>query len=62
MNKETRLKLIKSICEKTAPDGYVQLPVTDSDIADEFGRLSTHLEKTNFNWENEFLKDLIFGS
>ena len=62
---QDRLDLIKKIhkqMSESASDGYVQLPVKQADIKDEFVRLNTHLEKTNYNWENEFLKDLIFGS
>ena len=62
---QDRLDLIKKIHKqlaKPASDGYVQLPVKEADIKDEFARLNTHLEQTNYNWENEFLKDLIFGS
>jgi len=62
---QDRLDLIKKIhkqMSESASDGYVQLPVKEADIKDEFVRLNTHLEQTNYNWENEFLKDLIFGS
>ena len=62
MTKNERYNLIKEICERKQADDVGQLPCTEADIQDEFCRLQTHLEKTNYSWENDFLKNLIFGT
>jgi hypothetical protein len=68
MNPTERYNIIKKICEtKNQKNDIGQLPSTEADLLDEFGRLNTTVERlddsqSSAKWQNKFLQNLIFGT
>jgi hypothetical protein len=68
MNSTERYNIIKKICEtKNQKNDIGQLPSTEADLLDEFGRLNTTVERlddsqSSAKWQNKFLQNLIFGT
>jgi hypothetical protein len=68
MKPTERYNIIKKICEQKNPTDQIgQLPTTEADLLDEFGRLNTIVERlddsqSSAKWQNKFLQNLIFGT
>ena len=63
MKNQERYELIKKLCTKKIPTDEVgQLPLKQSDIDDESSLFSTYIEPYRSQWEEDFVKNLIFGS